>query len=82
MIKALIKIFFREYKNVATDIPDWTFRPEPNTEAQAYWQFLFAKHHEEIANIRELQPADIPPGWKNVTPENALENLKKMFFKS
>ena len=74
-------IYCRKYKNVATDIPDWTIRPEPRTEAQAYWQYLFAKHHKEIARMRNLQPADLPPGWNKVTKEDALKNLEKMFSK-
>ena len=80
-VKIVLQEMFRYYNNVATDIPDWIIKPEPKTEATAYWQYLFARHHKIIANNRELQPADLPQGWYEVTEEEALENLKKIFFK-
>ena len=69
----------RLYKNVKEDIPDWEIQPEPDCTANSYWQYLFAKHHNEIARLKQLQPADIPPGWRNVTEDEAIKNLREMF---
>eukprot|EP00092_Neocalanus_flemingeri_P003730 GFUD01004010.1.p1 GENE.GFUD01004010.1~~GFUD01004010.1.p1 ORF type:complete len:2638 (-),score=679.59 GFUD01004010.1:412-8325(-) len=68
----------RYYKNVATDIPDWTIKPE-TAEAQEFWQRLFYLHNKEIAEIAGAEPANIPIGWSNVTEERALTNLKVMY---
>lgn len=69
---------WRNYKDVATDIPDWTIKPQEG-EAQEFWQHLFAKHHENIASHLSVNPADIPDGWKTVTKQRALDNLNNMY---
>ena len=68
----------RKYSDVEKDIPEWRIKPEPDTSAQAYWQYLFAKHHQEIASNIGYLPSDIPVGWYKVSPEEALESLKTM----
>ena len=75
---SIIPLICRCYSNVKDDIPDWTIRPEPDTSAQAYWQYLFAKHHVKIAELSNLEPADIPEGWEKVSIEEAEASLRKM----
>jgi len=69
---------YRSYSNVKEHLTDWTIRPEPDTSAQAYWQYLFAKHHVKIAELKKVKPADIPEGWKTVSEADALTSLKIM----
>ena len=71
--------YFRYYKNVKEDIPDWDIKPEPNSTENSFWQHLFAKHHERIAELNQLRPADIPLGWRNITEDEALKNLREVF---
>ena len=71
--------FLRYYKDVKEDIPDWEIQPEPDCTANSFWQFLFAKHHREIARLKEIKPAEIPPSWGNITEDDAIKNLREMF---
>ena len=71
----------RLYKDYTEDFPDWVIKPEPDSTAQAYWQYLFTKHHTAIAEIVDAKPAEIPEDWNEVTLDEARENLKKIFFK-
>ena len=63
-----------------TDIWDWEIKPSSGSEGYAYWQHMFAKHHEEIAEIKGLKPAKIPKGWRKVTDREARVNLAEHMF--
>ena len=60
------------------DFPDWTIKPT-TSEAQEFWQYLFVRHHKEIAASGKAKLADIPKGWLEVDEARALQNLKVMF---
>lgn len=38
-----------------------------------------AKYNNEFAKLYEVQPADIPTGWIEITKQQAKESLKHSF---
>ena len=70
----------RKYNQVHIDIPEWRIKPEADSSAQDYWKYIFRKHQAEIARMQDLQPADYPPGWDNISLEMAKENLKTLML--
>ena len=71
-------VCIRNYKDVATDIPDWEIKPTTG-DGPEFWHILFAKHNDAIAEIRGKKPADIPKGWLEVTEARALKSLEIMY---
>ena len=68
----------RYYNQVHVDIPDWSIKDEKDATAQDFWKYLFVKHHQEIARIKDCKPSDFPEGWKLITIDMAKENLKNL----
>ena len=70
---------YRLWKDVPVDIWDWVIEPSPGAQAYEFWQHLFAKHHEKLAEMKDLKPAKIPSGWNAITKEMALVNLATIY---
>ncbi|XP_046900769.1 interferon-induced very large GTPase 1-like [Hypomesus transpacificus] len=67
------------YKNYRSIYPDWRIQPDSSVEDSDYWKYVFAKYNQQFADKYEAKPADIPPGWKRITLEQAMESLKKTY---
>ncbi|XP_075687044.1 interferon-induced very large GTPase 1-like [Rhinoderma darwinii] len=70
---------YHPYKEYRTYYPDWAIQPDPSIESSDYWKFIFAKFSKEFAVQYDANPADLPSSWKQITPEQALLSLKKIF---
>ncbi|XP_051284665.1 up-regulator of cell proliferation isoform X7 [Dicentrarchus labrax] len=67
------------YKSYTDIFPDWRIAPDKSLEASDYWKYVLAKFNNEIADIYNLKPADIPETWKKVTDKQAEASLKESF---
>ncbi|KAM9305362.1 up-regulator of cell proliferation-like [Gastrophryne carolinensis] len=67
------------YKEYRDYYPNWDIRPDPSIEASDYWKYIFVKYNETIAVEYNAKPANLPNGWKNLTEDNALQSIKKIF---
>ncbi|KAM4024005.1 up-regulator of cell proliferation-like [Anomaloglossus baeobatrachus] len=67
------------YKEYRTYYPDWAIQPDPSIESSDYWKYIIVKFNNEFAQEYDANPADLPDGWKHITPEQALSSLKKIF---
>ncbi|XP_077303249.1 up-regulator of cell proliferation-like [Lithobates pipiens] len=67
------------YKEYRTYYPDWTIQPNSSIESSDYWKFIFVKFNQEFAKVYRAQPAELPDIWKQITREQALQSLKKVF---
>ncbi|XP_077303248.1 up-regulator of cell proliferation-like [Lithobates pipiens] len=67
------------YKEYRTYYPDWTIQPDSSIESSDYWKFIYVKFNQEFAKEYRAQPAEFPDIWKQITREQALQSLKKVF---
>jgi hypothetical protein len=73
-------MYYRPYSDVHSIITDWKIDGEEKASASAYWQYLYVKHEEEIAEHHGLKKAtDVPPNWRQTTMQDALKNLRDKF---
>ncbi|KAM9307750.1 interferon-induced very large GTPase 1-like [Gastrophryne carolinensis] len=70
---------FHPYKDYRHYYPNWKIQPDSSIEASDYWKYVFVKYNEQFAKAYKANPAKLPEGWKNITEENALQNIKKVF---
>ncbi|XP_069838426.1 up-regulator of cell proliferation-like [Dendropsophus ebraccatus] len=70
------------YKEYRTYYPDWSIQPDPSIQSSDYWKYIFAQFNERFAEEYEAKPADLPDDWKEITKEDALRSLKKIFHMS
>ncbi|XP_073491935.1 up-regulator of cell proliferation-like [Aquarana catesbeiana] len=67
------------YKDYRAYYPDWSIQPDPSIESSDYWKYIFVTFNDKFAEEYKAKPAEIPDGWKSITKEKALQNLKKIF---
>ncbi|CAI5672472.1 unnamed protein product [Oreochromis niloticus] len=67
------------YKNYKKSFPNWKITPDVSPEASDYWKYVMAKYNNEFAKLYEVQPADIPAAWIEISKEQAKESLKHSF---
>ncbi|KAJ4939670.1 hypothetical protein JOQ06_029113 [Pogonophryne albipinna] len=67
------------YKSYREMYPDWKIPPDASLQASDYWKYVMAKFNDEFAAAYDSKPADIPPGWKEITKEQAEASLKESF---
>ena len=62
------------------DIPDWEIQPEPDCTANSFWQFLFAKHHREIARLKEADSSlSLKEAFKKAADNWEAERIRRAF---
>ncbi|KPP71802.1 interferon-induced very large GTPase 1-like [Scleropages formosus] len=66
------------YKDYQTIYPEWIIPPETHG-VNLYWKYVLARYNERFAQEYQSQPAQLPEDWKEITREEALENLKEIF---
>ncbi|XP_073491682.1 up-regulator of cell proliferation-like [Aquarana catesbeiana] len=67
---------FKEYR---TYYPDWAIQPDSSIESSDYWKFIFVKFNQQFAKEYGALPAVLPDIWMEITKEQALGSLKKVF---
>ncbi|XP_029382837.1 up-regulator of cell proliferation [Echeneis naucrates] len=77
---AATKNEWHPYKKYREIFPDWRIPPDVSLEASDYWKYIMTKYNQKFAKAYNAEPADIPPNWKEITPEQAEASLKKSFY--
>ncbi|XP_061108738.1 up-regulator of cell proliferation-like, partial [Conger conger] len=67
---------YKEYQSI---YPDWRIQPDTSIQASDYWKYVFTRFNEQFAQEYKAEPADIPPQWRNITQDQAMENLEESF---
>ncbi|XP_061118170.1 up-regulator of cell proliferation-like [Conger conger] len=68
------------YKDYLSIYPDWRIQPDTSIQASDYWKYVFSRYNKQFAEEYGAKPADIPPSWRAITPDQAMENLKERFL--
>ncbi|XP_061118174.1 up-regulator of cell proliferation-like [Conger conger] len=68
------------YKDYQSIYPDWRIQPDTSIQASDYWKYVFSRYNKQFAEEYGTKPADIPPSWRAITPDQAMENLKERFL--
>ncbi|XP_071948955.1 interferon-induced very large GTPase 1-like [Antedon mediterranea] len=71
-------INFRNYKSVNTRCASWKIEPLAD-ESEKFWKWFLATYNTELAKFYGTKLTDIPEGWKNITLEEAKEDMKKLY---
>ncbi|XP_073490875.1 up-regulator of cell proliferation-like [Aquarana catesbeiana] len=66
-------------KEYGTIYPDWNIQPDASIESSDYWKYVFVQLNENFAELYEAKPAELPEVWKQITKEQALRSVKKVF---
>ncbi|XP_040211929.1 up-regulator of cell proliferation-like [Rana temporaria] len=66
-------------KEYGTIYPNWNIQPDASIESSDYWKFVFVQLNENFAELYEAKPAELPEVWKQITKEQALRSVKKVF---
>ncbi|KAJ4922850.1 hypothetical protein JOQ06_025922 [Pogonophryne albipinna] len=72
-------LYFIVHMSYREMYPDWKIPPDASLQASDYWKYVMAKFNDEFAAAYDAKPADIPPGWKEITKEQAEASLKESF---
>ncbi|CAM4679185.1 interferon-induced very large GTPase 1-like [Lepidochelys kempii] len=67
------------YKDYRQFYPTWRIQPDPSISASDYWKFIFRKFNREFAREYNVERADLPPEWKKITKEQALDSIREAF---
>ncbi|OCT64663.1 hypothetical protein XELAEV_18045762mg [Xenopus laevis] len=70
---------YHPYRDYCTYYPDWAIQPDPSIDASDYWKFILKEFNKEFAQVYKAKPAEIPDIWQEITEEQAIESLKKIF---
>ncbi|KAJ8261491.1 hypothetical protein COCON_G00172140 [Conger conger] len=68
------------YKYYRSIYPDWRIQPDTSIQASDYWKYVFCRYNKQFAEEYGAMPSDIPPNWRAITPDKAMENLKETFL--
>ncbi|XP_061106742.1 interferon-induced very large GTPase 1-like [Conger conger] len=66
----------KEYQSI---YPDWRIQPDTSIQASDYWKYIFTRFNKQFAQEYKAEPADIPPQWRDITQDQAMENLEESF---
>ncbi|XP_071948956.1 interferon-induced very large GTPase 1-like [Antedon mediterranea] len=69
---------YRDYRNVNDYYASWKIEPLEG-ESQKFWKWFMATYNTELAEYYNAKEADIPDGWKDITMEEAKEDMKKCY---
>ena len=64
----------KEYKKV---YPKWEIPADASLDASLYWKRFMEQNVTELASWYDARVPDIDQVWRNITKEEAKENLKK-----
>lgn len=67
------------YKEYRKFYPDWEIKGDPSIRASDYWKYVMMRFNQEFSDALDAQPAEIPPAWKTLTAQDALNSLKGSF---
>uniref|UniRef100_A0A8C5QZN7 VLIG-type G domain-containing protein n=1 Tax=Leptobrachium leishanense TaxID=445787 RepID=A0A8C5QZN7_9ANUR len=67
------------YKEYRRFYPDWSIQPDDSIESSDYWKYVFVKFNGKFAEEYEAKPAALPCNWNQITKEQALGSLEKVF---
>ena len=68
------------YKNYKEYIPDWDIEPNANIqECSKFWLWFVAKYKYQLAVHYRYDVSDIPDCWDEITKEDALANLRRIY---
>ncbi|KAJ8336682.1 hypothetical protein SKAU_G00379020 [Synaphobranchus kaupii] len=70
---------FHPYKDYQSIYPDWRIQPDTSIQASDYWKYIFNRFNKQFAKKYNVNPADIPPLWRKITKDQAMESLKESF---
>lgn len=67
---------YNKYKKI---FPDWDIPSDLSMEESDYWKYVLTRFNGEFAEAYGALPAEIPPGWKALTEEEAEKSLKESY---
>ncbi|XP_033124880.1 interferon-induced very large GTPase 1-like [Anneissia japonica] len=67
-----------DYQSVNEYYKTWKIQPVAR-QSQLYWKWFMATYNNDLAGYYGCQPADIPDGWKQITLDLAIAELKKTY---
>uniref|UniRef100_A0A8C5Q3Q2 VLIG-type G domain-containing protein n=1 Tax=Leptobrachium leishanense TaxID=445787 RepID=A0A8C5Q3Q2_9ANUR len=67
------------YKEYLTIYKDWSIQPDASIESSDYWKYVFVRFNGKFAEEYEAKPAALPWNWNEITKEQALRSLEKVF---
>nr|XP_006134415.1 interferon-induced very large GTPase 1-like isoform X1 [Pelodiscus sinensis]XP_014434665.1 interferon-induced very large GTPase 1-like isoform X1 [Pelodiscus sinensis] len=70
---------WQPYKDYRRFFPTWRIQPDPSISASDYWKFIFRKFNSQFAREYDALPANLPPDWKKLTKEQALQSIREAF---
>jgi hypothetical protein len=69
---------WKSYKQYRDVYPNWDIKGDFSVKAEDYWKWFMYKYRTELAREYRAEEPDIPYDWKNITKEQATENLRKI----
>ena len=70
---------YKNYQTVNDYYKSWAIPPDPSFEASTYWKWFMATFSQELANYYGVKPPEIPLAWKNISFEDARNQLREEF---
>ena len=70
---------FHYYQDYKTIYPKWEIIPEHSITASSYWKWFVSKYSSEITKRNGAKETSIPDGWKKLSKEQVLSDLKRVY---
>lgn len=67
------------YKNYKKIYPDWSISSEKDCHPPTYWMWVVCRFYEEILAWTNGVETEIPPVWKRISKEDAINSLSKIY---
>ncbi|XP_071955544.1 interferon-induced very large GTPase 1-like [Antedon mediterranea] len=70
---------WHKYHEYRTVYESWMIPPIVDTNTQLYWKWFMAKYNKEFADFHGCLEAEIPDSWKQITWEEAKQDLINLY---
>ena len=70
---------YKDYQTVNDYYKSWSIPPDSSFEASTYWKWFMATFSQELADFYRVNPPEIPLAWKNISFQDARNQLRKEF---
>jgi hypothetical protein len=70
---------YKDYQTVNDYYQSWAIPPDSSFEASTYWKWFMVTFSQELAVYYSVNPPEIPLAWKNISFEEARNQLREEF---
>ena len=70
---------YKDYQTVNDYYKSWSIPPDSSFEASTYWKWFMATFSQELAVHYGVIPPEIPLAWKNISFQDARNQLREDF---